>query len=480
MLSEVPPIATSDDSSPDGSKNIPSNVQPALGDASIDRSPEAPTPTTTASHRHGLRKRPNPTTPDRDIPDGDLLAASLAPLTKKDLEQWKGWIEVESDPAFFNAILRDLGVKNVRAQEVLSLDNLATLGNTVFGLIFLSEYIENDENLMTECDNIWFANQTVENSCATVALLNLIMNAKCANLGETISKFREMTQPLDTITRGKYISQNTFLRSTHNQFASRMDILNADLALDNQTNTDSTGKRMIRNISVASKRQRRNAETSFHYVAFVKSEQEEVWELDGLRWNPVSLGKVGDASVGDSGANWLSLIMPVIESRMESSSSAGFSLLSFIEDPLWPCALEIAKSLATIKAIERHATTQTPSWDITTATPLTPLAGGNDEEALKLYKLTLEDIDNAQPEDQVLATLKQGMNKEGTLELREVCIGKVHAALSKWEAQYIQLDAETLSSGERNESFLPAIHEWTRVLAEIDKLKMLNTLASAS
>ncbi|KAK7428704.1 hypothetical protein QQZ08_004798 [Neonectria magnoliae] len=51
-----------------------------------------------------------------------LLDEALAPLTSRDVEEWQGWIELESEPAFFNIILRDLGVKNIKAQEIFTVD----------------------------------------------------------------------------------------------------------------------------------------------------------------------------------------------------------------------------------------------------------------------------------------------------------------------------------------------------------------------
>ncbi|KAG6148117.1 hypothetical protein E4U28_005170 [Claviceps purpurea] len=61
-------------------------------------------------------------------PDGpeseasDLLRKACGSLTTQDIEEWQGWGEVESEPAFFNAILRDLGVKRVQVQELFTMD----------------------------------------------------------------------------------------------------------------------------------------------------------------------------------------------------------------------------------------------------------------------------------------------------------------------------------------------------------------------
>ncbi|KAG5968893.1 hypothetical protein E4U58_001691 [Claviceps cyperi] len=84
----------------------------------------------------------------------DLLWKACGSLTAQDIEGWQGWGEVESEPvwtkalipqaclrdatsflssiqceseqtskqAFFNAILRDLGVKRVQVQELFTMD----------------------------------------------------------------------------------------------------------------------------------------------------------------------------------------------------------------------------------------------------------------------------------------------------------------------------------------------------------------------
>jgi len=56
-----------------------------------------------------------------DLPD-DLLDKALAPMGPEELDEWEGWVELESDPAFFNVILQDLGVRDVKIQELFSVD----------------------------------------------------------------------------------------------------------------------------------------------------------------------------------------------------------------------------------------------------------------------------------------------------------------------------------------------------------------------
>lgn len=56
-----------------------------------------------------------------DLPN-DLLDKALAPMSPTELDEWDAWVELESDPAFFSLILQDLGVKDVKIQELFSLD----------------------------------------------------------------------------------------------------------------------------------------------------------------------------------------------------------------------------------------------------------------------------------------------------------------------------------------------------------------------
>lgn len=90
--------------------------------------------------RNPKRKASEATKSTVNLPDKPLEEA-LSPLCQQDIEEWEGWIELESEPvnyapfsfdtsvhanalleAFFNIILKDLGVENVKAQEVFSID----------------------------------------------------------------------------------------------------------------------------------------------------------------------------------------------------------------------------------------------------------------------------------------------------------------------------------------------------------------------
>ena len=73
----------------------------------------------TETVRRNPRRRPAPEV--FPVPD-DVLEAALAPIQTAELEDWEGWIELESDPSSFNVILQDLGVKDVKIEELFSVD----------------------------------------------------------------------------------------------------------------------------------------------------------------------------------------------------------------------------------------------------------------------------------------------------------------------------------------------------------------------
>lgn len=108
----------------------------------------------------------------------------------------------------------------------------------VYGLIFLFKYRDDEEEQEEEAPkcphDVWFANQvsyiislvastelcqTIHNACATIALLNIVMNVPNIDLGRTLSAFKAETKNLKPPYRGKRLGDNSFIRNIHNSFA---------------------------------------------------------------------------------------------------------------------------------------------------------------------------------------------------------------------------------------------------------------------
>jgi ubiquitin carboxyl-terminal hydrolase L5 len=117
-------------------------------------------------------------------------------------------------------MLKSLQIQDVKVQEVFSLDDdmLQFLPKPVFGLIFLFQFQE-DTTLPQEqtCpDHVWFANQTTSNACASIALLNIIMNASISDIGPVLTEFKNYSMPLTPAVRGLAVSNHETIRQTHN------------------------------------------------------------------------------------------------------------------------------------------------------------------------------------------------------------------------------------------------------------------------
>jgi hypothetical protein len=61
--------------------------------------------------------------------------------------------------------------------------------------------------------------QTVNNACATIALMNIVMNVPDIDLGDSLKAFKESTRRLKPPYRGRALGCNDFVRNIHNSFA---------------------------------------------------------------------------------------------------------------------------------------------------------------------------------------------------------------------------------------------------------------------
>ncbi|KAF2220051.1 ubiquitin carboxyl-terminal hydrolase, partial [Elsinoe ampelina] len=149
-------------------------------------------------------------------------------------KNFSGWVEMISDPSYFNVMIRELGVSGIKIQEVLDIQDdfeFITLPQPVHALIFLFQYQGNDTT-QTETDcpsHVWFANQVPDFSCASVALLNIFNNLPGAQLGSELQTFKDQTTPLPPMERGEAIDNFDFMKSIHNSFARELDVLQATM-----------------------------------------------------------------------------------------------------------------------------------------------------------------------------------------------------------------------------------------------------------
>ncbi|KAF5677217.1 ubiquitin carboxyl-terminal hydrolase isozyme l5 [Fusarium heterosporum] len=403
------------------------------------------------------------------INSDNLLGEALSPLSQEDIEEWEGWVELESEPAFFNIILRDLGVRNAKAQEIFTIDqdSLALLPQPVYGLIFLFQYLPGLEETNQEQDanDVWFANQTTNNACATVAMLNIVMNAEGIDLGEKLQAFKESTRDLDTALRGHQISKNKFIRTIHNSFTRRMDHLNADLFLENEASgaKASANKRRAppkKGCRATPRKKKPNSDYGFHFIAYVPA-GDYVWELDGLQNKPNRLERL--PGIGD----WTAVARPQIEARMlqYEDSQLSFNLLALCQSPLATLSQAIARAAASLQYLYANTEPHPTFKDIISAEEA-PLDVGS-EAHLAEFNLTKSSIADAQIPESLQNKIKRpGFDAQCAYELYQELVVDLKATIGEYRSEILAISDDEQRVKGCKKDYGPALHKWMSKLAE--------------
>ncbi|KAI0397498.1 cysteine proteinase [Xylariaceae sp. FL0594] len=443
----------------------------------------------------------------------------LARMDIDERKEYRGWVQLESEPAFFNAMLQDLHAKDFKMQEVFGLDEtmLADLPKPVHGLLFLYEWGNEDDSprARQECpSHLWFGNQTTANACATVALMNIIMNARGVRLGPELERFRDTTKGLSPPHRGHALNTHDFIRAIHNSVARRNDLLSEDLLLQNKYEDSFHKKKPTKRKRVASKPSKKEDRESstYHYIAFVPLDG-QVWELDGLEAKPLCLGEY-KTTEPDS---WLTLARNAIQERMARRDDAdaylSFNLLAACQSPLVSISRQLATSLATYAALKdavRSRTNPPPQGNHATqyehahAHALThALASSSpwdskytDSYLSSRFGLTRSAIiSDFPPRADILASLSallpspspvdsapapttctptsSDMGKNPLVSLAEGLRAEQDDLDARYAAEAAAVDEAVEMIRRRQRDYTPAIHAWVRILAEKGVLREL-------
>lgn len=218
----------------------------------------------------------------------------------------EGWSLTESDPGVFTGLLKELGVTGLEVEELWGLDMLPEL-SPVHALVFLFKWVgggaeKPDGTPETPKVPHYFAQQVINNACATIAVLNACMNVNSSEvtLGEELENLKAFSDELDPETRGYTITNSEKIRLVHNSFAR-----NDPFSLDEQRNTD-------------------EHEDAFHFISYMPI-GDKLYELDGLQRTPISHGEIPGGR-----ANWPSLAKEVLQRRIATYPAAEihFNLLA--------------------------------------------------------------------------------------------------------------------------------------------------------
>ncbi|SCU77547.1 LAME_0A01464g1_1 [Lachancea meyersii CBS 8951] len=236
------------------------------------------------------------------------------------------WNTIESDAGIFTQLVKDLGVSGVQFAEISMLDTLQELSEVLYGAIFLFKYNAADYSGEAPAqgqynydypNSLFFANQTIQNACGTLAVLNTLLSLVKEHpseitLGSTLSDFLEFTSAFrDSELRGESISNSDQIRNVHNSFSSPDPFV-----LDEKQQSPD-----------------RPSADVFHFTSFIEHEG-VLYELDGLRPAPI----IHRELVNESGnkAQFAENVTIALQRRMQLAldSDGKFSVIAIHRDTM--------------------------------------------------------------------------------------------------------------------------------------------------
>ncbi|KAF2018515.1 cysteine proteinase [Aaosphaeria arxii CBS 175.79] len=277
-----------------------------------------------------------------------------------DRYSWQGFCDIESEAAYFSVMLREMGVTDVTVKEVYVVDPdclRSDLPQPVYGIVMCYRYRHFDSHKQTQAcpEMIWFANQLpAQNSCATLALINILMNAEDVTLDDSLAEFKKFTQDLPPLERGEALAGFSFVRNVHNSFAKKMDMQEADTSLARKAHR----KKKRRRESMDTDTSDDSFEENAHHFIAVLPIRGDVWKLDGLDKNPTRIGSFD----GTGESTWLRSACQEMQSLMSAAGDADYTILALCQAPTVSLRHKFSLALETIKLVEKRLDLLSEGW----------------------------------------------------------------------------------------------------------------------
>ncbi|KAF9007155.1 hypothetical protein BDQ17DRAFT_1423223 [Cyathus striatus] len=232
----------------------------------------------------------------------------------------KHYIPLESDPEVFTHLLRSLGVSNLAFTDVLSLDDpdlLSMVPRPVYGLVLVfptvskewEAFIAAREGAREEYTGsgegeevVWFK-QTIGNACGLYAVLHAVCNGEARGFiqpNTPLSNLLSKIVPLPPAQRAQALEEDEEIEKAHHAAAVQ-------------------GSSVVPDAEIP---------VNYHYIAFVKSKNGHLYDLNGDLKGPVDLGVV---SVGDGKGDVFDAARSVVKEYVgREEGNVHFSLMALV------------------------------------------------------------------------------------------------------------------------------------------------------
>ncbi|GEQ68153.1 hypothetical protein JCM33374_g1820 [Metschnikowia sp. JCM 33374] len=270
-----------------------------------------------------------------------------------------GWNTIVSDAGVFTELVSRLGVKNVQIEELYSIDSesLKALA-PVHAVVFLFKYGKVDRDSTSQDvpldgaydknydqNGVFFARQTIQNACATQAVLNSLLNkSKELDIGSELSNIHGFVAGFDPDMCGDILSNSEVIREVHNSFSAPKFIDSSDIS---RPDVDEKNNGL------------------FHFITYLNINN-TIYELDGLKRFPIKHDTLSTSE------EFYEKLPEVLHRRISKyTDEIRFSLLAITNDKLQQHQA-IGDSLSVQQELEkRQRWTRDNQWRRHDYTPLT-------------------------------------------------------------------------------------------------------------
>ncbi|KAJ7095748.1 ubiquitin C-terminal hydrolase [Mycena belliarum] len=256
---------------------------------------------------------------------------------------------IESDPGVFTSLTRRLGIRGLELVELYDIEPWAVDHLRPRGLVFCFMW-RKDTHRPGDFDDpaaarVWFANQLSDDACASLAILNIVLNCPDIEIGAELAAFRQETESMSPVMKGLAISSSPFIRKAHRDLARPPDLRGAlhvvatstlnKAKKKNEPKRPPPAKRPAKPAAKPKKEaEESDEEEAYHFIGYVPA-CGKVWELDGLKSGPLEVGELSNAAT--DGKTWMDVVRPALRMKMqkyggaEGGSNIRFSLLALVD-----------------------------------------------------------------------------------------------------------------------------------------------------